>query len=101
MVVLLVYIFLVTGADSGTFVIAMMTSNGDLNPSTKQKVTWGLIMAAITAGTLLSGSVEVAKAMAITGAIPYTFIVLVQLVGFLRALREERLAGAPRQAPAE
>jgi glycine betaine transporter len=104
MVVLLVYIFLVTGADSGTFVIAMMTSNGDLNPSTRQKVTWGFIMAAITAGTLLSGSVEVAKAMAITGAIPYTFIVLVQLVGFLRALREERLGGAPkpaRRAPAE
>lgn len=96
-IVLLVFIFLVTGADSGTFVIAMMTSDGDLNPSTKQKVIWGLIMAAITAGTLLSGSVEVAKAMAITGAIPYTFIVLLQLVGFLRALREERL-GPPKEA---
>jgi glycine betaine transporter len=97
--VLLVYIFLVTGADSGTFVIAMMTSNGNLNPATTQKVVWGLIMAAITAGTLFTGSVEVAKAMAITGAIPYTFIVLVQLVGFLRALREERL-GAPMAATA-
>ncbi|MEO3435332.1 BCCT family transporter [Inquilinus sp. CAU 1745] len=96
-IVLLVFIFLVTGADSGTFVIAMMTSDGDLNPSTRQKVMWGLIMAAITAGTLLSGSVEIAKAMAITGAIPYTFIVLLQLVGFLRALREER-PGAPREA---
>ena len=94
--VLLVYIFLVTGADSGTFVIAMMTSNGDLNPATTKKVAWGLIMAAITAGTLFTGSVEVAKAMAITGAIPYTFIVLLQLVGFLRALREERLGAAPR-----
>jgi hypothetical protein len=41
----------------------------------------------------------VAKAMAITGAIPYTFIVLVQLVGFLRALREERL-GVPAAARA-
>jgi hypothetical protein len=27
--------------------------------------------------------------MPITGAIPFTFIVLFQLVGFLRALREE------------
>jgi glycine betaine transporter len=85
----LVFIFLVTSADSGTFVIAMMTTNGNLNPDTKTKVTWGVIITAITIGTLLSGSVTVAKAMAITGAIPFTFIVLFQLVGFFRALREE------------
>jgi glycine betaine transporter len=85
----LVFIFLVTSADSGTFVIAMMTTNGNLNPDTKTKVTWGVIITAITIGTLFSGSVTVAKAMAITGAIPFTFIVLFQLVGFFRALREE------------
>jgi glycine betaine transporter len=78
----------------------MMTSHGNLNPATTKKVAWGLIMAAITAGTLFTGSVEVAKAMAITGAIPYTFIVLVQLVGFLRALREERLGAAAAARPA-
>ena len=48
-----------------------------------------VVITAITIGTLFTGSVEVAKAMAITGAIPFTFIVLFQIVGFLRALREE------------
>jgi glycine betaine transporter len=95
--VLLVFIFLVTSADSGTFVIAMMTTNGSLNPDAKTKLIWGILIAAITAGTLFTGSVEVAKAMAITGAIPFTFIVLLQIVGLLRALREERL-GAPTVA---
>ncbi|MCB1883425.1 MAG: BCCT family transporter [Geminicoccaceae bacterium] len=85
----LVFIFLVTSADSGTYVVAMMTTNGSLNPSTLTKLVWGLIIAAITVGTLFSGSITVAKAMAITGAIPFTFIVLFQLVGFFRALREE------------
>jgi glycine betaine transporter len=89
--VLLVFIFLVTSADSGTFVIAMMTTNGNLNPDVRTKLVWGILIAAITAGTLFTGSVEVAKAMAITGAIPFTFIVLLQIVGLLRALREERL----------
>ncbi len=87
--VCLIFIFLVTSADSGTFVISMMTSNGDLNPAVKVKLTWGLIIAAITAGTLATGSVSVAKAMAITGAIPFTVIIILQLAGFVRLIRED------------
>ena len=87
--VILIFVFLVTSADSGTFVVSMMTTNGNLNPDTKTKLMWGIIMAAITFGVLVSGSVTVAKAMAITGAIPFTFIVLIQLVGFFRALGED------------
>ncbi len=87
--VILVFIFLVTSADSGTFVVSMMTTNGNLNPNVKTKLTWGILMSAITFGVLVSGSVSVAKAMAITGAVPFTFIVFIQLVGFFRALRED------------
>lgn len=87
--VILIFVFLVTSADSGTFVVSMMTTNGNLNPDTKTKLMWGIIMAAITFGVLVSGSVTVAKAMAITGAVPFTFIVLIQLVGFCRAVAED------------
>jgi len=89
--VCLIFIFLVTSADSGTFVISMMTSKGNLNPATKTKLTWGLIIAAITVATLATGSVSVAKAMAITGAIPFTFIVILQMAGFVRVVREDPL----------
>ena len=90
--VILIFIFLVTSADSGTFVVSMMTTNGNLNPDVKTKLIWGILMSAITFGVLVSGSVSVAKAMAITGAVPFTFIVFVQLVGFFRALREDESA---------
>ena len=86
---ILIFVFLVTSADSGTFVVSMMTTNGSLNPDTKTKLMWGIIMAAITFGVLVSGSVTVAKAMAITGAVPFTFIVLIQIVGLFRALKED------------
>src|SRR3546814_17812707 len=42
--VALVFIFLVTSADSGTFVLAMLTSDGNLNPPVAQdrkSVVWG------------------------------------------------------------
>lgn len=85
----LIFIFLVTSADSGTFVISMMTSEGRLNPSTPIKLAWGVAIALLTLAILFSGSVEVAKAMAIFGAVPFTLILMIQIVGFLRALREE------------
>ena len=89
MALFLVFIFLVTSADSGTFVISMMTSEGRLNPSTGLKLAWGAAITLLTLAILLSGSVEVAKAMAIFGAVPFTLILVIQIVGFLRALREE------------
>lgn len=98
---LLIFIFLVTSADSGTFVVSMMTSNGELDPSTAQKLIWALIILGITIGTLFSGSIEVAKTMAVTGAIPFSLVLLLQLAAFLRTLRdEERPAGRPISAPA-
>ena len=93
--VCLIFIFLVTSADSGTFVISMMTSNGSLNPTTKLKLTWGVIIAALTGATLLTGSVQVARAMAITGAIPFTVIIILQIAGFLRVVREDPKVRTP------
>jgi glycine betaine transporter len=91
MAIFLIFIFLVTSADSGTFVISMMTSEGRLNPKTSLKIAWGTAITLLTLTILLSGSVEVAKAMAAFGAVPFTLILVLQLVAFLRALREEPL----------
>ena len=85
----LIFVFLVTSADSGTFVVTMMTTNGDLNPGTKLKLIWGIIIAVISAAVLFSGSVEVAKAMAITGAVPFSLILCLQIVAFLVTITQE------------
>ncbi|MFK5968784.1 MAG: BCCT family transporter [Candidatus Marithrix sp.] len=86
---ILIFIFLVTSADSGTFVVSMMTSKGNLNPSTRLKLIWGVLIGVITAGTLFTGSVTVAKAMAISGAIPFSLILILQVIAFLRTIRRE------------
>jgi glycine betaine transporter len=94
----LIFIFLVTSADSGTFVLSMMTTDGELNPPGSVKIVWGTLVAVITAATLLSGSVDVARAMATLGAIPFSVILILQIVGFLRALRHE---GGPSPRPVQ
>ncbi|MEQ8655659.1 MAG: BCCT family transporter [Kiloniellales bacterium] len=99
--VVLMFIFLVTSADSGTFVLSMMTTDGNLNPPVIQKMVWGTLIAALTVGTLFSESVAVAKAMAITGAIPFTVIVLLQIVGFMREIKKEVAEPKPIEARGE
>ncbi len=100
MAIFLIFIFLVTSADSGTFVISMMTSEGRLSPKTSLKLAWGTAFTLLTLAILLSGSVEVAKAMAAFGAVPFTLILVLQLVAFLRALREEPLRVPAREEAA-
>jgi glycine betaine transporter len=85
----LIVIFLVTSADSGTFVLSMMTTGGNLNPPSSSKIVWGTLVAVITAATLLAGSVDVARAMATLGAIPFSAILMLQIVSFLRRLRKD------------
>ena len=97
--VLLIFVFLVTSADSGTFVLSMMTTDGNLDPPISHKLVWGILIAAITGATLFAGSIEVARAMAALGAIPFSVILVLQIVGFLRALRLER-DGPPMGAAA-
>jgi glycine betaine transporter len=89
--IVLIFIFLVTSADSGTFVLSMMTTEGNLNPPAASKLVWGSLVAVITAATLLAGSVDVARAMATLGAIPFSAILILQIVGFLRALSREQV----------
>ena len=93
----LIFIFLVTSANSGTFVLSMMTSDGDLNPPLLHKLVWGSLIAILTIGKLPSGSITVAKAMAITGALPFSVILLLQIVGFMHGIPTNGRTGPGRQ----
>ncbi len=88
----LVFVFLVTSADSATFVLGMLSAKGDMNPPRSTKLIWGVALALLGAALIRANSVEAAKAVAILGAIPFTFILLLQVVGFLRALLADEKA---------
>lgn len=82
----LVFVFLVTSVDSATYVLAMITSGGASKPPLGQKIAWGVTMAAVAAALVAARHVGVIKAVAILGAIPFTVVLLLQTVAFLRVL---------------
>ena len=55
---ILIITFFVTSADSATFVLGMMSSNGDLNPTNKVKNLWGVLQSVIAVILLLTGGLK-------------------------------------------
>ncbi len=53
--IFLLWIFFVAGADAGTIVLGSMSTGGVLNPSTTIKLAWGVAMAAFAAVLLIAG----------------------------------------------
>ena len=86
---LLVFIFLVTSVDSATFVLGMLTTKGSMNPPTPRKIMWGLALGALGAALMLSGNIDAVRAVAVLGAIPFIFIILLQVAALLRSLKND------------
>ncbi|KMK76501.1 BCCT family transporter [Alkalihalobacillus pseudalcaliphilus] len=85
----LIAIFLITSADSGTFVLGMMTTNGSQTPSMKIKLTWGIMVAAIALVLLYSGGLDALQNTMISSALPFSFIMLLMMISLLKSLHIE------------
>lgn len=86
----LVFIFLVTSVDSATFVLGMITTEGDLNPPRGRKLAWGTGLGVLSTPLTLMGEVDVFKSVMVSGVLPYSLIMLLQVVALLRALRQRK-----------
>jgi len=93
--ILLMFVFLVTSVDSATFVLGMLTSGGSLEPPRGRKLGWGVALGLLSAAITFMGDIAVVKAITISGAVPYSLILLVQFCGLLRALARD---AAPKEA---
>jgi glycine betaine transporter len=83
------FVFLVTSIVSASYVLGMFTSQGALNPSVGQKLAWGVALGALGAALTFSGNVEAVRTIAFLGAIPFAFILLLQVAALLRVLLNE------------
>jgi len=88
---LLLCTFFITSANSATFVLGMFTSNGDLNPSNKKKILWGLVQSLLATALLLAGGLKPLQTASLAAAFPFVFIMLVACVSIFKAFKEETL----------
>ncbi len=87
--VLLVVIFFVTSADSGSLVIDMLTSRGEEQSPTWQRIFWALLVGAVAIALLIAGGLEALQAATIASALPFTVVMILMCWGVLRAMQLE------------
>ena len=93
LVIVAAFLFIVTSVVSAAFVLGMFSSNGDLDPSVRIKLSWGVILGALGYVMILSGDIGVIKSIIALGSLPFVFVVLVLVVCLLKTLKKE-LRGA-------
>jgi glycine betaine transporter len=82
----LICTFFVTSANSSTFVLAMYSSSGDLNPPRKRMAVWGILQAAFAMVLLVSGGLKALQIASITAAAPFSLIMVLACCGLWRSL---------------
>ncbi|WP_164100651.1 glycine betaine uptake BCCT transporter [Candidatus Laterigemmans baculatus] len=85
----LIVTFFITSADSATFVLGMLSSEGRLTPTNRVKLVWGLLQSSIAAVLLLSGGLQGLQTAAIVAAAPFAVIMVLMCVALMRSLGEE------------
>ncbi|TQK74167.1 glycine betaine transporter [Brevibacillus sp. AG162] len=96
--ILLIITFFITSADSAIFVLGMLSSDGNLDPSNRVKITWGILQSAIAIVLLLSGGLEGLQTASIVAALPFTVIMVLMCFSLVMALQEEdRIAKKKRK----
>ncbi|WP_458125975.1 glycine betaine uptake BCCT transporter [Paenibacillus sp. Z3-2] len=86
---MLIMTFFITSADSATFVLGMLTSDGAMNPSTKVKITWGIMQSTIAVVLLLSGGLDGLQTASIVAALPFAVVLMGMCFSLLKALQWE------------
>jgi len=89
LVVIAAFLFIVTSVVSAAFVLGMFSTNGNLDPAVRVKLSWGVILGALGYVMILSGDINAIKSIIALGAMPFIFVVLLLVVCLLKTLKKE------------
>lgn len=93
--IILLCTFFVTSADSATFVLGILTSNGNLNPGAGIKITWGIVLSAMAIALLLytQNGLNMLQTMSIVGALPFSIVMLISMISIVKEFitKEKRM----------
>ena len=87
--VIIVAIFFITSADSGSLVIDMLASGGDTNPPKWSRIMWASLSGIVAIALLLAGGLAALQTGAILTAIPVSIVMIGMCIATYRAFRIE------------
>ncbi len=86
---MVVMTFFVTSANSGSFVISILSSGGNPRPIIPLRIFWSVIQGAVAAVLLLTGGLIGLQTAALTTALPFCLVLLLMCYSTYKGLRAE------------
>lgn len=87
--VFLVAIFFITGADSASIVMGMLSQHGKEEPKRWLIIFWGVAQGAVAAVLLFSGGLSALQTLVIIVAGPFMLVICAMCVSLMKSLRAE------------
>ena len=83
--------FFVTSANSGVYVLSMLTTDGEINPPNSKKILWGIIQSVMAIGLLMAGGLKPLQTISLAAAFPFIFIMFAACAAFIKAVKKEKV----------
>src|SRR5699024_7176600 len=83
---LLIAVFFVTSADSGSLVVNTIASRGETETPAVQRIFWAVFAGLVAAVLLVAGGLNALQTATIAAALPFALIVLVLCLGIFRGM---------------
>ncbi|ADU28592.1 BCCT family transporter [Evansella cellulosilytica] len=90
--VILIIIFFITSADSASYVLAALSSEGSLDPKLWVKVVWGFLIASTASVLLVSGGLSGLQTASIVAALPFAIIMVIMIFSLLMMMSRDTRA---------
>ncbi|MDO5605115.1 MAG: BCCT family transporter [Paracoccus sp. (in: a-proteobacteria)] len=88
--IVLVAVFFITSADSGSLVMDTIAAGGKLNAPTPQRVFWASFSGLLAIALLLGGGLAALQAMAVSTGFPFTLVLLAASWALIAGLMAEK-----------
>ena len=82
--------FFVTSANSGVYVLSMLSTDGAINPPNGRKILWGVIQSVMAIGLLMAGGLKPLQTISLVAAFLFIFVMLGTIAAFIKVLKEEK-----------
>ncbi|ULQ47049.1 BCCT family transporter [Flagellatimonas centrodinii] len=93
--------FFVTSSDSGSLVIDMLTSGGELDPPRVQRVFWAVLEGVVAAVLLVAGGLGALQTASIATGLLFSVVMVLMCVSLLKAFRHEPITPTVREREAD
>jgi len=87
--VLLIAIFFITSADSGSLVMDTITAGGKLDAPVRQRVFWCVLAGVVAVALMLGGGMASLQALTLSIGLPFCVVLILMCAGLTKGLLEE------------